>query len=113
MIKRSTYVWLAMVNGDRENIFMCSIMLSLLRVSTSESMIPRPYFLSIEISFTSSFATCLLVAIFYFRLQLPLIIIHITCISLSLHRTSVPIYLTSVLGVGDTRDFLYLNCMVA
>jgi hypothetical protein len=36
---------------------------------------------------------------FYFRLQSPLIIIHITCISLSLHRTSAPIHLTSVLGV--------------
>jgi hypothetical protein len=36
---------------------------------------------------------------FYFRLQLPHIIIHITCISLSLCRTSAPIHLTSVLGV--------------
>jgi hypothetical protein len=36
---------------------------------------------------------------FYFRLQLPLIIIHITCISLSLHRTSAPIDLISVLDV--------------
>jgi hypothetical protein len=40
---------------------------------------------------------------FYFRLQLPLIIIHITCISLSLHRTSAPIHLTSVLDVLVTR----------
>jgi hypothetical protein len=40
---------------------------------------------------------------FYFRLHLPLIIIHITCISLSLRRTSAPIYLTSVLGVLGTQ----------
>jgi hypothetical protein len=41
---------------------------------------------------------------FYFRLQLPLIIIHITCISLSLLRTSAPIYLTSVLSVLGTQE---------
>jgi hypothetical protein len=41
---------------------------------------------------------------FYFRLQLPLIIIHITFISLSLHRTSAPIHLTSVLGVLGTQE---------
>jgi hypothetical protein len=41
---------------------------------------------------------------FYFRLQLPLIIIHITCISLSLHRTSAPIHLRSVLGVLGTQE---------
>jgi hypothetical protein len=35
----------------------------------------------------------------YFRLHLRLIIIHITCISLSLRRTSAHIHLTSVLGV--------------
>ena len=40
----------------------------------------------------------------YFRLQLPLIIIHITCISLSLRRTSAPIHLTSVLGVLGTQE---------
>src|SRR3954471_1104728 len=33
-----------------------------------------------------------------------LIIIHITCISLSLRRTSAPIHLTSVLGVLGTQD---------
>jgi hypothetical protein len=38
----------------------------------------------------------------YFRLHLLLIIIHITCISLSLHRTSAPIHLTSVLDVLGT-----------
>jgi hypothetical protein len=41
---------------------------------------------------------------FYFRLQLPLIIIHITCISLSLRQTSALIHLTSVLGVLGTQD---------
>src|SRR3954447_19362935 len=40
----------------------------------------------------------------YFRLQLPLIIIHITCILLSLRRTSAPIHLTSVLGVLGTQE---------
>jgi hypothetical protein len=41
---------------------------------------------------------------FYFRLQIPLIIIHITCISLSLCQTSAPIHLTSVLGVLGTQE---------
>jgi hypothetical protein len=41
---------------------------------------------------------------FYFRLQLPLIIIHITCIPLSLRRTSAPIHLKSVLGVLGTQE---------
>jgi hypothetical protein len=41
---------------------------------------------------------------FYFRLQLLLIIIHITYISLSLRRTSAPIHLTSVLGVLGTQE---------
>jgi hypothetical protein len=41
---------------------------------------------------------------FYFRLQLPLIFIHIICISLSLRRTSAPIHLTSVLGVLRTQE---------
>src|SRR3954471_7676000 len=40
----------------------------------------------------------------YFRLQLPLIIICITCILLSLRRTSAPIHLTSVLDVLGTRE---------
>src|SRR3954469_216538 len=38
-----------------------------------------------------------------FLAPLPLIIIHTTCISLSLHRTSAPIQLTSVLGVLGTQ----------
>jgi hypothetical protein len=60
-------------------------------------------FLSIETPFTFSFVTCLLVAI-YFKLHLLLIIIHITCLSLSLRRTSAPIYLTSILGVLGTQE---------
>ena len=40
----------------------------------------------------------------YFRLLLPLIIIHITCILLSLRRTSAPIHLTSVLGVLGIQE---------
>jgi hypothetical protein len=41
---------------------------------------------------------------FYFRLQLPLIIIHIPSISLSLRWTSAPIHLTSVLGMLGTQE---------
>jgi hypothetical protein len=40
----------------------------------------------------------------YFRLNLLLIIIHITCISLSLHQTSAPIHPTSVLGALGTQE---------
>jgi hypothetical protein len=40
----------------------------------------------------------------YFRLHLLLIIIHITCISLSLRQTSAPIHLTSVLDVLGTQE---------
>jgi hypothetical protein len=39
-----------------------------------------------------------------YQLPLPLIIFHITCISLSLHRTSAPIHLISVLGVLGTQE---------
>jgi hypothetical protein len=45
----------------------------------------------------------------YFRLHLLLIIIHITCISLSLRRTSAPIHLTSVLSVLGTQE---TSCIV-
>jgi hypothetical protein len=45
----------------------------------------------------------------YFRLHLLLIIIHITCISLSLRRISAPIHLTSVLGVLETQE---TSCIV-
>src|SRR3954452_2563824 len=41
---------------------------------------------------------------FHLRLLLPLIFIHTTCVLLSLRRTSVPIHLTSVLGVLGTQE---------
>jgi hypothetical protein len=82
---------------------MCSIMLSLLRVSTSESMflglVSKPWN-TVYIQFCYMFAC----SDIYFRLRLLLIIIHITCISLSLCQTSAPIHLTSVLGVLGTQE---------
>jgi hypothetical protein len=84
-------------------VFIRSIMLSLLRVFTSESMIPRPCFQvlnTVYIQFCYIFSRSNI----YFRLHLLLIIIHITCISLSLRRTSAPIHLTSVLGVLGTQE---------
>jgi hypothetical protein len=72
-------------------------------VSTSESMIPRPCFQALNtvyIQFCYMFARSHI----YFRLHLLLIIITITCISLSLRRTSAPIHLTSVLGVLGTQE---------
>jgi hypothetical protein len=39
-----------------------------------------------------------------FRFHLLLIIITTTCISLSLHRNSAPIHLTTVLGVLGTQE---------
>jgi hypothetical protein len=83
-------------------------MLPLLRVSTSESMIPRPCFQALNtvyIQFCYMFAH----SDIYFRLHLLLIIIHITCISLSLRRTSAPIHLTSVLGGLGTQE---TSCVV-
>src|SRR4051794_5765998 len=41
---------------------------------------------------------------FHIRLLLPLIFIDTTCVLLSLCRTSVPIHLTSVLGVLGTQE---------
>jgi hypothetical protein len=72
-------------------------------VCTSESMIPRPCFqalYTVYLLFCYLFACCH----FYFILHLILIIIYTTCISLSLRRTSAPIYLTSVLGVLGTQE---------
>jgi hypothetical protein len=63
-------------------VFIDSIMLSLLRVTTSESMIPRPCFQALNtvyIQFCYIFAH----SDIYFRLYLLLIIITTTCISLS------------------------------
>src|SRR3954447_21928896 len=41
---------------------------------------------------------------FHLRFLLPLIFIHITCVLLSLRRTSAPIHLISVLGVLRTQE---------
>jgi hypothetical protein len=72
-------------------------------VSTSESMIPRPCFQALH---TVYFLFCYIFARSdtYLILQLLLIIITTTCISLSLRRTSAPIHLTSVLGVLGTQE---------
>jgi hypothetical protein len=68
-------------------------------------MIHRPCFQALQtvyLLFCYLFACCH----FYSRSHLPLIIIHTTCISLSLRRTSAPIHLTSVLGVLGTQETL-------
>jgi hypothetical protein len=72
-------------------------------VSTSESMIPRPYFQALH---TVYLVFCYLFACYHFysRLHLLLIIIYTTCILQYLHRTSGPIHLTSVLGVLGTQE---------
>jgi hypothetical protein len=78
-------------------------MLSLLRVFTCESMIlglVSKHWKPVFIHFCYMFAHINI----YFRLHLLLIIIHITCISLSLRWTSAPIHLTSVLGVLGTQE---------
>jgi hypothetical protein len=87
---------------------MYLIMLPLLRVSTSESMIPRPCFQALNIVYIQ-FCYMFAGSNIYFRLHLLLIIIHITCISLSLRQTSAPIHLTSVLGVLGTQE---TSCIV-
>ena len=58
------------------------------------------YRITVYLLFYCMFACCHL----YFRLLLPLIFIHITCILLSLHRTIASIHLTSVLGVLGTQE---------
>ena len=86
-----------------EYAFIYSVMWSMLRVSTSESMIPRPCFQALH---TVYLLFCYLFARsdIYFTSRLLLIIIYTTCISLSLRRTSAPIHLTSVLGVLGTQE---------
>jgi hypothetical protein len=84
-------------------LYLYSSMISFLRVTTTESMIPRPCF---QASNHHLFNILLHVYLlpYLFRLLLPLIFIHITCILLSLRRTSAPIHLTSVLGVLGTQE---------
>jgi hypothetical protein len=66
-------------------------------------MIPRPCFQALHIIYLL-FCYMFVHSDFYSRLQLLLIIIYTTCISLSLRRTSAPIHLTSVLGVLGTQE---------
>jgi hypothetical protein len=87
---------------------MCSIMLSLLGVSTSESMIPRPCFQALNIVYIQ-FCYMFARSDISFRLHLLFIIIHITCILLSFRRISAPIHLISVLGVLGTQE---TSCIV-
>jgi hypothetical protein len=70
-------------------------------------MIPRPCFQALHtvyLLFCHLFACCH----FYSRLHLLFIIIYTTCISLSLHRTSAHIHLTSVLDVLGTQETFYI-----
>ena len=83
--------------------FTYSVMLSLLRVSTSESMIPRPCFQVLKHRYSQSCCMCVCFHCYYRLLLLPAII-YIICILLSLRRTSAPIHLTSVLGVLGTQE---------
>jgi hypothetical protein len=86
-----------------DSIYWFNYVIFVESVSTSESMLHRPCFQALH---TISFQFCYMFARsdIYFRLHLLLIIITTTCISLSLHRTSAPIHLTSVLGVLGTQE---------
>ena len=82
---------------------ICLIMLMLLRVATSESIIPRPCFPPLLYCFLS---VLLLVCLQPFLLQIykPCFTTHITHILASLRWTSAPIQLTIVLGVLRTQE---------
>src|SRR3954451_22967325 len=78
-------------------------MIALLRVSTSESMIPRPYFRILKHRlFTVLLHICLLPVLL--QIVITALFIHTTCVLISLRRTSAPIHLTSVLGVLETQE---------
>ena len=81
--------------------FTYSLVLSLLRVSTSESMIPRPCFQALKHRYSQP---CYVCCYCYYRFLLLPAIIYITCILLSFRRTSAPIHLTSVLGVLGKQE---------
>jgi hypothetical protein len=86
-----------------DSIYWFNYVIFVKSVSTSESMIPRPCFQALHtiyIQFCYMFAR----SDTYFKLHLLLIIVTTTCISLSLHRTSASIHLTSVLGVLGTQE---------
>jgi hypothetical protein len=72
-------------------------------VSTSESMIPRPYFQALHIVYLL-FCYMFACSDTYFISQLLLIIITTACISISPRQTSAPIHLISVLGVLGTQE---------
>jgi hypothetical protein len=76
-------------------------------VSTSESMIPRPCFQALHIIYIQ-FCCMFGCSDIYFKLHSLVIIITTTYISLSLHLTSAPIHLTSVLGVLGTQKTFYI-----
>ena len=78
-------------------------MLMLLRVATSESMKPSPYFQALIYHF-SHFCYSLPCFHFYYRIILLCFTTHITHILSSLHRTSAPIQLTIVLGALGTQE---------
>src|SRR3954471_4619990 len=78
-------------------------MLMLLRVATSESMMPMPCFhhcYTVCAHFFHMFACCT----FYYRFILPCFATPITRILPSLRRPSAPIQLLVVLGVLGTQE---------
>ena len=80
-----------------------SIMIMLLRVSTNESMKPRPYFQALIYRF-SHFCYSLPCCNFYNRIILICFTTHITHILSSLHWTSAPIQLAIVLVVLGRQE---------
>src|SRR3954469_14641370 len=79
------------------------IMIALLRVATSESMIPRPYFRILKHRlFTVLLHDCLLPVLLQIVITAHIHPYHLRLISLC--RTSAPIHLTSVLGVLGTQE---------
>ena len=76
-------------------------MVSMLRVTAGESMIPGPCFRILQ----TPLIYCMFISCnIYFSSQLLFTTIYTTCILLSLRRTSAPIHLTSVLGVLGTQE---------
>jgi hypothetical protein len=86
-----------------DSIYLFNYVIFVGSVSTSESMIPRSCFQALHIVYIQ-FCYIFTRSDTYFRLQLLLIIITTTCISLFLRRTSAHIHLTSVLGVLGTQE---------
>ena len=86
-----------------EGLLYDSIMLALLRNSTSESMKHRPCFQALQYRFCSLFLLATLLFLL-FLLQKSIFIIHITLVSPSLRRTSAPIQFAIVLGVLGTQE---------